>query len=353
MRTEYFIALDTHCSFSEMAVVTTSGKLLSRQTCETTIPALVAAVESVRRPRRLTFEEGPLADWLARNLTAHVDELVVCDPRRNHLIAKDSDKDDALDAEKLAHLFRGGYLKQVHQPQSLDRSLLKQHVNFYHDLVRNRVRQGHQLTAQLRRHGVFVAIAELEDPDQQRRIFNRLPRRQVLRRSVEMLWEAYEQTLGHEHEARLELMRLARREEPVRRFEELPGFGWIRALTFYVYIDTPWRFPGKSALWRYCGLGLERRHSGAGPMNVRLSKQANRRLKNVLLGAAKSAIAQGDNPFADKYRYWILEGLHPSTARRNVARCQATTLWSLWRTGNSYDPLLVRGGGRQTLAQGT
>jgi transposase len=122
-------------------------------------------VESVRRPRRLTFEEGPLADWLARNLTAHVDELVVCDPRRNHLIAKDSDKDDALDAEKLAHLFRGGYLKQVHQPQSLDRSLLKQHVNFYHDLVRNRVRQGHQLTAQLRRHGVFVAIAELEDPD--------------------------------------------------------------------------------------------------------------------------------------------------------------------------------------------
>ena len=112
-----------------------------------------------------------------------------------------------------------------------------------------------------------------------------------------MLWEAYEQTLGHEHEARLELMRLARREEPVRRFEELPGFGWIRALTFYVYIDTPWRFPGKSALWRYCGLGLERRHSGAGPMNVRLSKQANRRLKNVLLGAAKSAIAQGDNPF--------------------------------------------------------
>jgi transposase len=168
-----------------------------------------------------------------------------------------------------------------------------------------------------------------------------------------MLWEAYEQTLGHEHEARLELMRLARREEPVQRFEELPGFGWIRALTFYVCIDTPWRFPGKSALWRYCGLGLERRHSGAGPMNVRLSKQANRRLKNVLLGAAKSAIAQGDNPFADKYRYWILEGLHPSTARRNVARCQATTLWSLWRTGNSYDPLLVRGGGRQTLAQGT
>lgn len=351
MRTEYFIAFDTHCKFSEMAVVTTSGKLVCRPRCDTSIPALVAAVESVRRPRRLTFEEGPLADWLARSLAPHVDQLLVCDPRRNHLIAKDSDKDDALDAEKLAHLFRGGYLKRVHQPQSLDRSLLKQHVAFYHDLVRNRVRQGHQITAQLRRHGVFAAIAELEDPDEQRRIFNRLPRRQTLRRSVEMLWETYEQTRGHEYEARLELVRLARREEPVRRFEALPGFGWIRALTFYVYIDTPWRFKDKSALWRYCGLGLERRHSGAGPTNVRLSKQANRRLKNVLLGAAKSAIAQGDNPFADKHRYWILEGLHPSTARRNVARSLTTTLWSLWRTGSSYDPLRVRGGGRQTLAQ--
>ncbi len=157
----------------------------------------------------------------------------------------------------------------------------------------------------------------------------------------------YELLVEQEEQLRTELVRLARREEPVRRFQELPGFGWIRSITFYVYIDTPARFPSKSALWRYCGIGLERRHSGGGPLQVRLTRAGNRRLKDVLLGAAKSAAVSGDNPFADKYVYWTQEeGIHPSTARRNVARSLASTLWSLWKTGSQYDPTLVRGSGR-------
>ncbi|MEK7711326.1 MAG: hypothetical protein AAB341_05460 [Planctomycetota bacterium] len=40
--------------------------------------------------------------------------MAVCDPRRNHLIAKDSDKDDSIDVEKLAQLYHGGYIKRVH-----------------------------------------------------------------------------------------------------------------------------------------------------------------------------------------------------------------------------------------------
>jgi hypothetical protein len=32
----------------------------------------------------------------------------VCNPRRNHLIAKEGEKDDPIDAEKLAQLYRGG-----------------------------------------------------------------------------------------------------------------------------------------------------------------------------------------------------------------------------------------------------
>jgi transposase len=327
MSAQYFIALDTHCEFCEMVVVSKSGKIVKRERCETTIPALVAALESVRRPRLLTFEEGPLADWLARSLRPHVERLIVCEPRRNALIAKESDKDDPVDAERLAQLLRGGYLKEVHQAQSLDRAVLKQHVSFYHDRVRERVRQGHQLTAQLRRHGVFASIADVVDAEQRPRLWKQLPQRKVLRTDLELLLKVYELLVEQEEQLRAELVRLARREEPVRRFQQLPGFGWVRSLTFYVYIDTPSRFASKSALWRYCGIGLERRHSGSGPTKVRLTKGGNRRLKDLLLGAAKSAAAQGDNPFADKYAYWTKEeGLHPSTARRNVARCLASTL---------------------------
>jgi transposase len=347
MCVQHFIAFDTHCEFCEMAVISSTGRVLKRQRCETAIPGLVAALEGVRRPRTLTFEEGPLADWLARSLRPYVERLIVCEPRRNALIAKDSEKDDPIDALRLAQLLRGGYLKEVHQAQSLDRALLKQHVSFYHDRVRERVRQGHQLVAGLRRHGVFASIHMVVDPEERRRLWKELPPRKILHDDLELVLKVYELLWEQEEHLRSGLARLARREEPVRRFQEVPGFGWIRSVTFYVFIDTPYRFASKSALWRYCGIGLERRHSGSGPMKVRLTRAGNRRLKDVLLGAAMSAAIHGDNPFADKYRYWTKErGLHPSTARRNVARCLASTLWSLWKTGSRYDPAQVRGAGR-------
>ncbi len=343
MSQKYFIALDTHCEFSEMIAISSAGKVKQRQRCATQIPALVSAVESVPRPRVLTFEEGPLACWLARNLSEHVDELIVCDPRRNALVAKEDDKDDPLDAEKLAQLLRGGYLKKVHQTQTLDRVVLKQHVSFYHDRIRERVRQGHQLVAQLRRHGVFCSIDELRDATQRSQVWKELPNRKLLRTDLDHLWKVYELLLTQEEELRAELIRLARRELVVRRFQELPGIGWIRALTFFVYIDTPHRFAKKTKLWRYCGIGLERSGSGNGPRRVRLGKNGNRRLKSVLLGGALSAISQAGSPFADKYQHWTKEqGIHPATARRNVARCLATTMWSLWKSGGQYDPQQVR-----------
>ena len=340
--TEYFIALDVHCAFSEMAVVTGSGTLVRRERLATTIPALREAVSSVRRPRRLTFEEGPLADWLARELRDCVNELVVSEPRRNHWIAKDGDKDDPLDAKKLADLFRGGYLKPVHQADSLSRSLLKQHVALYHDRVGERVRQGNQVLGLFRRHGVFLKTADLIDPEAYRLALERLPDPRLCRTGIGRVHDVFRLMLEQEEALREELIGLAQNEEPVRRFRELPGFGWIRSVTFYVFVDTPWRFRSKSALWRYCGLGMERRHSGNGPVRTKLSKHGNRQLKNVLIGAAKSAIAQSDNPFADKFHSWIITGGNTPPAKRNVARALATTLWGLWKNGERYDPRRIQ-----------
>jgi transposase len=350
MHTDHFIAWDVHCGFTEMIVVTPSGRVTRRDRCDTAIPALIEALEQVPRPRLLTFEEGPLAGWLLRNVAAHVDQVLVCEPRRNRLIAKEADKDDPLDAEKLAHLFRGGFLKEVHHPQDLQRAILKEHVAFYYERVRERVRLSNQTLGHFRQHGVFLNSGALDDADDRRRLLRRLPTSRVLRGDLELLFAQYDLLIAHEEQAYQELVRLARREEPVRRFEKVPGFGWIRAVTYCVYLDTPWRFRSKAALWRYCGIGLERRHSGSGPIRSRLDHRGNRRLKNILLGAARSAIASTDNPFAEKYRYWIKEGMPLPNARRNVARSLATTLWSLWKTGHEYDPRQVRGVGLSTTA---
>ena len=341
MRRRHFIGMDVHCQFTVVAVLNAAGQVERQVRCATTIPTLAAVLEEVRRPRAAVIEEGPLADWLRRNLEPHVEEFVVCNPRRNRLIAHDGDKDDPLDAAKLARLYCGGYVKAVHQTESLARSILKQHVALYHDRVRHRVSEGLRIVSLLRRHGVFVREKAFVRTADRAALLARLPGSTILRGDMRLLWHGYDSAVQQEELVRHRLVRLAKKEEVMQRFCALPGIAWIRAATLFVWLDTPWRFASKSALWKYLGIGLERRHSGSGPQRVRLPVAVNRLLKGTILGAARSAVARDDNPFADAYRRWIDNGLAPQVARRNVARRLAATLWGLWKNGSAYCPAQV------------
>jgi len=338
---EHYIALDVHCTSSDMAVVTGSGRLTRRERCGTTIAELAPMIESVPRRRRLCFEEGPLADWLFRNLSGLVAGITVCEPRRNHLIAKDSEKDDPIDAEKLARLFRGGYLKAVHHPESLERAIFKQHVALHNDRVRERVRAANRIIASLRRHGIVVQEADFAGPGQREELLKRLPSSPLLQADQEMLWEWYDLLRQHEDTTKKRLVAEARREVMIDRFRALPGIDWIRASIFYAYVDTPWRFRRKTSLWKYMGIGLERRQSGSGPGRVRVAKSCNRVLKGMILGAARNAIDQANNRFFEQYVSWNEGGLSPQNARRNVARTMAATLWGMWKSQSTYRPELV------------
>lgn len=345
MRSTYLIGLDTHCQFTEMAVITAGrGQLYRRARCPTTIPDLRELLATVPHPREVVLEEGPLGDWLWRNLAAQVDKITLCDPRRNRLIAKDSDKDDRLDAEKLAQLYRGGYIKAVHHPESFDRMVFKRHVTLYHDRVRQRVRHANLIMAVLRQYGLFVresAFRTVTDTEGRRELLQRLPAHPLLRADLRGLWQGYDALVEQVRVLRNQLVRRAQREPQIRRFAALPGVKWIRAATFFVYVDTPWRFPSKSALWKYLGIGLERRHSGAGPERVGVPTYVHRPLKAAILGAAKSAAAARDNPFAEQYERCLHAGRTPRIARRNVARSQAAVMWGMWKNGSVYQPEAV------------
>lgn len=336
------ISMDVHCQETVIVVMTETGRVTRRERRPTSIQAFREVVTEVRRPREVVLEEGPLADWVIRNLSAEADAVVACEPRRNRLIAKDSDKDDPIDAEKLGHLYRGGYVKVVHHPESLERLLFKDHVGLYHDRVRHRVRQANRIIGQLRRHGLIVRESAFADERKRRGLLATLPPSALLREDLNCLWEGYDAATQQEELMRRRLVELARKEPQIRRFQELPGVGWIRAATFYAYIDTPWRFRSKSALWKYLGIGLERRHSGQGVEQLHVPRYVHRYLKNAILGAAKSAVATGNNPFADQYwRYVTDHGLRARVARRSVARSQAAVMWGMWKNGRAYEPARV------------
>jgi ferredoxin len=262
--------------FCEIAVVNAAAEVVHRDRCDTTIPALLRVVEAVARPRLLVIEEGPLAGWLWRGLHDAVERLVVSEPRRNRLIAEGGDKDDDLDAEKLAQLLRGGFIKEVHQVESLERAVFKQHVAVYHFRVRQRVRESQRLTSLFRQHGAMICekayVASADRPA----LLERLPANRRLREAVQWLWRAYDQLVDQEETWRKRLVQWAQKEEVVRRFAALPGISWIRAATWYAYLDTPWRFRSKAALWKYLGIGLERERSGNGPEHVGVPLRTHR-----------------------------------------------------------------------------
>ncbi len=338
MRRSYFIGMDVHCGFSEFTAVDGDGKVYHRARCATTIPTLIEELKKVPRPRYVVIEEGALADWLCRNLRPQVDDMIACNPRRNRLIAQEGDKDDPIDAEKLAHLYRGGYVKPVHHSDSWSRALLKQHVGLYHDRVRNRVRESQHVVSLLRRHGVFIRERDFVNPSDRPTVLSRLPKDRLLAEDVQLLWEGYDFAASQEERVRRRLVELAKEQEVVRRFNDVPGIAWIRGVTLLVWLDTPWRFRSKSALWKYLGIGLERRRSGSGSGRLRVPIIVNRRLKSTILGAAMSAIRQGKNSFAHQHRRWLEQGLSPKLARRNVARSLAATLWGMWKNGSAYRP---------------
>lgn len=341
MKRGHYIGMDVHCQFCEIAVVDANGKVVQREHTDTTIAALTSVLERVPRPRFLVIEEGPLAGWLWRNLRPLVDDLVVSEPRRNRLIAKDGDKDDDIDAEKLAQLLRGSFVKPVHQCASVEQAVFKQQVSLYHYRVRQRVREAQRISALFRQHGVMIRERAFVAAGERAALVKRLPANALLAAAIALLWESYDDAVSHEQQWRARLVKLAQAHEVVQRFEALPGFGWIRAATLFAYLDTPWRFRSKAALWKYLGIGLERQRSGNGPEQVGVPKLVHRLLKSTILGAAQSAVAQGDNPFADLHRRWSAQGLSPKLARRNVARSLAATLWGLWKNGSVYQPQWV------------
>lgn len=341
MPVEHYIAMDTHSYTTDICVKTRANTPGRTWRVATSIPALREVIESVRRPRHLAFEEGPLASWLYRNLKADADAITVCDPRKNAWIAKGGDKDDPIDAGKLADLLAGGYLKAVHHNDELARDVFKAFVGAYHERVGHRVAAANKVIGAFKRHGVVIRQRDFADKTLRAALMERLPNDAAMapaRLAIEVLLEAFDLARRHECKLRRELVRLSKDDELIVRLTELPGIAHVRAATLVAYLDTPWCFRSKQALWKYLGIGLTRKTSGAGPVRLGVDPASNKTLKSVILGAAKSAIvAQGDNPFARQHQRWKERGLSPRNARRNVARSLAAVAWGMMKSGNVYD----------------
>ena len=98
-----YIGMDVHKEAIAIAVMNGDGKVVMESIIETKASTIVQFLLGLRGELHVTFEEGTWSAWLYDLLKPHVQELVVCNPRRNALM-KEGNKSDKIDARKLADL---------------------------------------------------------------------------------------------------------------------------------------------------------------------------------------------------------------------------------------------------------
>jgi transposase len=338
----YYIGADVHCNNTELAIEL-RGQIYRRHSIPTDIRSIRQVLDGLGGQRHLTFEEGPMAGWLSRNLRSQVDELIVSDPRRNRLIACcGGDKNDRIDAGKLAALLRGGYLSAVYHSDDEQREALKRWVALYHCQVQEATGQINRLRAEARMLGMKIPAAALRNKADWQTWLCSL-KNQDLAKRLAVLWLGLDTARTQAKMSRQQMIRQVKSYPIIRHWSEIPGIGVIRSITFFAYLDTPYRFKTKSKLWKYCGVGLIRETSGKDsrgrdkPGTLKLNWYCNKRLKNVIIGATLSAIRHNHNEFRRSYEQMIQNGTLPSNARHATARKLLTVMWGMWKNPSRWN----------------
>ena len=333
-----YIGCDSHISSLECAVVNEKGHESKKQRMNTGVKELMDFVRSIPQPRVIIIEEGVLAGWLLEMCTAYGEKLVITDPKTNRWIGRANQKNDTIDAIKLAHLARGGYIKEIHHPIG-HRRRFKELVLSYHDTIKSQTRIKNKLKAKFRQKGIRCSGETVYSAKYRKGWKKRLPTEKVVEVVVKGLWQQLDQVHEVQEELLGHIRKQSRQYSEIKKFKQIPGIGTVHAATISAIVETPHRFANKKKLWMYAGLGLAERASGEKVYSRNLTRSYNRLLKNALKQAAEAAIRAKDNQFRRQYLRLTIEKAIPShRAKLTVARSMLATLYGIWKSGVDYDP---------------
>jgi transposase len=334
----HYIGMDCHITTLDFAVVNEAGRLIKAHNVATSVNGLVEFVKNVPPPRTIYMEEGSLAAWALETCVQFGEKLVITDAKKNHWIGSSMQKDDAIDALKLAQLARGGYIKEIHH-QIGQRRRFRELMTAYHDTVRSTTRIKNKIKAKFRQNGIQCTGTTVYSEICQEEWKEKLPQEATLLLILKGLWRQLEQSEQTEKEILAAARAMAKHYPEIKHFEDLPGIGFISAATISAILETPYRFADKRKVWMYAGLGIMKRSSGGKTYSEKLSTDYNRLLKYTLKQAAEAALQAKDNPFRHKYLdMTLLQGIVPHRAKLTIARDILATMWAMWRKGEKYDP---------------
>jgi transposase len=341
-----YIGLDVHQATISAAVLDSAGKLVMESILETKAATILQFIHGLRGSLQVTCEEGTCAAWLHDLLKPHVTKVLVCDPRKNALL-KSGNKNDRIDARKLADLLRTGLLSPVYHGENGIRAL-KELSRSYLVVTQDLIRVMNRLKALYRSWAIPCAGERVYAPRHRDEWLAKITEPGV-RRRAEFYYQQLDALQSLRQQVRHDLLAESKKHDATQLLRQIPSIGPIRAALLVALIQTPHRFRSKRQLWAYAGLALKTYTSGeyrfVGNQLKRskkllairgLNANHNHDLKNIFKGAAtRAAVVAG--PFQDFYAALVARGMKPSMARLTLARKIAAITLLVWKKGVRFD----------------
>jgi transposase len=341
-----YIGLDVHQATISAAVLDSTGKLVMESVLETKTTTILQFIHGLRGSLHVAFEEGTCAAWLHDLLKPHVTKVLVCDPRKNALL-KSGNKNDRIDARKLADLLRTGLLSAVYHGENGVRTL-KELARSYLAVTQDLTRVMNRLKALYRSWAIPCTGQRVYAPRYRCEWLAKITEVGV-RRRAEFYYQQLDALRTLHQEVRHDLLAESKKHNAMKLLRQIPSIGPIRAALLIALIQTPHRFRTKRQLWAYSGLALKTYTSGEyrfveGQLKrskkllaIRgLNANHNHDLKNLFKSAAIRAAAVA-GPFQEFYAALVARGMKPPMARLTLARKIAAITLLVWKKGVRFD----------------
>ena len=342
-----WVGLDIGADSLSACMTGSDGVAIAEEDMATNADVVASFIQShaVGKSAVIGLEAGAYSISITRKLRAMGFPVHAFETRQaSKFLTIRQNKTDTNDARGIAHIvqFGRGVVSEVHV-KSVECQLLRSKLVLRQKLLRQRLAgeaainsifrlNGGKLkraysNASLRQNVVneVARIREAEGVDLAEDIFPAMEICAAIRRHLEVTDR--------------KLIKLAAKHSVCSRFLEIPGVGFVTALSVYSAIEDPSRFKRNEDVGPYFGLAPRVRQSGQMLQRLGVSKMGNSMTRRHLITAASILLRRVDEPCA--LRMWakaLADRSNCQRARTALARKLAVVMISIWKSGESYRP---------------
>jgi transposase len=290
---------------------------------------------------RIAMEVGTHSPWLSRQLSSLGFEVIVANARQVQLISASSRKNDRMDARMLARLARADaeLLRPIqHRGEQAQADLMR--IRIRAALVEARTSLVNTARGLTKAVGERLPSCDTDSMGVEK--LEGLP--EEMRPTLKPLLEAIEELNQQIQTLNESLEQIALEQYPeTKLLKQVSGVGTLIALTFVLTLEQRDRFEKSRDVGCYVGLRPRQSESGQSQPQLRISKEGDRYLRQMLVQGAHCILSRR-GPDTDLKRWGLkLSERGGKNAKKRavvaVARKLAVLLHRLWVTSEVYEPL--------------